>query len=249
MGSYHKSLAGIGAVTLVGAGAEPDTADMALVTSLKLNIEEEDVDLESGEDLDIIDSFKSSRKIGGDLEVDEFSAKLLKFATAGVTTSAGSKVGFVHTAAIPTTPFTITVPDAANWDTDLVVVDLTAGKQLTRIAAAGTPTTGQYKVTAGVYTFAAADTGHDTFIRGRKAVAGAGVQALVAAAAAGAAADLWQLHYYNTKNGKSSGFYVPAARIFGLNTAFERKGWSKTSLKWKAVKPASGSILYTWTPE
>lgn len=63
-----------------------------------------------------------------------------------------------ETAAIPTTPYEITVAGSADFTQDLGVKftnGALAGQQL--IAVTGTPTTGQYSVTAGVYTFAAAD--------------------------------------------------------------------------------------------
>lgn len=66
-------------------------------------------------------------------------------------------------AAIPTTPFTITptVPNSGTWAVDLGVTN-SNGVPMTRVASA--PATGQYSVAAGVYTFAAADTGQTVFI-------------------------------------------------------------------------------------
>lgn len=66
-------------------------------------------------------------------------------------------------AVIPATPFTITptVPAGGTWAADMGVRN-SAGVPLTRVAAA--PATGQYSVAAGVYTFAAADTGLTVFI-------------------------------------------------------------------------------------
>lgn len=51
--------------------------------------------------------------------------------------------------------YTVTVANSANWTTDLGVRNVTSGKPMTRVASG--PTTGQYSVAAGVYTFAAAD--------------------------------------------------------------------------------------------
>jgi len=64
---------------------------------------------------------------------------------------------------IPTTPFTITptVPSSGTWVKDLGVRD-TNGLPMTRVASA--PAAGQYSVAAGVYTFAAADTGKKVYI-------------------------------------------------------------------------------------
>lgn len=60
---------------------------------------------------------------------------------------------------IPATPFQVT-PDQLNgpWAQDAGVVNGTTGVAMVKVAS-GTPTAGQYKVAAGIYTFAAADTG------------------------------------------------------------------------------------------
>jgi len=65
--------------------------------------------------------------------------------------------------AIPATPFTITIapPSSGTWTRDLGVRDAN-GNPMTRVASG--PATGQYSVAAGVYTFAAADTGLTVFI-------------------------------------------------------------------------------------
>lgn len=52
------------------------------------------------------------------------------------------------------TPWTVTVTNSATWANDLGV-QFAGGQQLTRVASG--PTTGQYSVSAGVYTFATAD--------------------------------------------------------------------------------------------
>lgn len=52
---------------------------------------------------------------------------------------------------------TPTVPGSGTWSKDLGVIDAATGYPLTRVASA--PAAGQYSVAAGVYTFAAADSG------------------------------------------------------------------------------------------
>lgn len=74
--------------------------------------------------------------------------------------------------AIPSTPFTITagatsdathikIPNTGTWFADLGVRNAN-GVEMTRVASG--PTTGQYSVAAGVYTFATADVGTIVFI-------------------------------------------------------------------------------------
>lgn len=64
----------------------------------------------------------------------------------------------------PSGPYTITpaVPNSGTWDHDLGVIG-TTGLPYKKVAP-GTPTAGQYCVTAGVYTFAAADAAKTVFI-------------------------------------------------------------------------------------
>ena len=71
-------------------------------------------------------------------------------------------MGYLHNAtdeagSIPTTPYQVTVTNSATWAEDLGVKYGATGVSLTKVASS--PTTGQYSVAAGVYTFAAADTG------------------------------------------------------------------------------------------
>lgn len=65
---------------------------------------------------------------------------------------------FGETGTIPATPFQITVVNGATFKEDLGVTVVATGLAMLRVASA--PATGQYSVSAaGVYTFAAADTG------------------------------------------------------------------------------------------
>ena len=75
--------------------------------------------------------------------------------------------------AIPATPFTITPtpPASGTFKNDMGVI-FDTGEQLTRVASA--PITGQYSMAAGVYTFAAADTLKNVYIKYTYSVATGG---------------------------------------------------------------------------
>jgi hypothetical protein len=82
---------------------------------------------------------------------------------SNVTPTANQKdVAFNEAGSIPTTPFQVTVTNSATFDQDLGVAFTLTGLQLTKVASG--PATGQYSVAAGVYTFAAADTGKAVLI-------------------------------------------------------------------------------------
>jgi hypothetical protein len=104
-------------------------------------------------------------KIAGKAQFAGINGATLNHLFFGQTLAAGI-IGIVNDVVgtvIPSTPFTITptVPNSGTWTLDLGVVD-SNGVPMTRVASA--PATGQYSVAAGVYTFAAADTGKTVFI-------------------------------------------------------------------------------------
>lgn len=99
-------------------------------------------------------------KLSFNAKLADIDIRMLASLFFGRTAAAGIR-GIVDNFAgsIPTTPFTITVtpPSSGTWATDLGARYASNGIPLTRVASA--PAAGQYSVAAGVYTFAAADTG------------------------------------------------------------------------------------------
>lgn len=104
-------------------------------------------------------------KISAKAKLAQFNGALINSLFFGQTLTAGivADVYDVTGSVIPTTPFQITptVPSSGTWSQDLGVRDAN-GITFTRVASG--PTTGQYSVASGVYTFATADTGKTVFI-------------------------------------------------------------------------------------
>jgi hypothetical protein len=104
-------------------------------------------------------------KVSGKAKFAQVNGASLNSLFFGQTLSNGivSNVYDTTGTAIPTTPYQITptVPSSGTWSADLGVRNA-SGRPMTRVASA--PATGQYSVAAGVYTFAAADTGLTVFI-------------------------------------------------------------------------------------
>jgi hypothetical protein len=104
------------------------------------------------------DVARAKAKITGKAKFARFSAKLVNDLFFGQTLAVGQiKVALDETATVPTTPFQVTVTNAAQFREDLGVMYSTNRKPLVRVAAG--PTVGQYAVNTGtgIYTFAAAD--------------------------------------------------------------------------------------------
>lgn len=104
-------------------------------------------------------------KVAGKAKVASVNGLQFNSIFFGQTLAAGTYAAVYDTtgALVPTTPFQITptVPGSGTWAADLGVINA-SGLVMTRVASG--PTTGQYSVAAGVYTFAAADVGIRMFI-------------------------------------------------------------------------------------
>ncbi len=104
-------------------------------------------------------------KIDCKAHIASINGAMLNTIFFGQTTSAAGLADYHDSTgtAIPSTPYQITPtpPSSGTWSADLGV-RRGDGTLLTRVASA--PATGQYSVSAGVYTFAAADTGVTVFI-------------------------------------------------------------------------------------
>ena len=106
-----------------------------------------------------VDQGRGKAKLAFSAKTADISIAALAALHFGIVPTVGIKLPALDVAGtIPATPFQLTpvVPNTGTWVGDLGVRN-TSGVNFTRVASA--PTTGQYSVSAGVYTFAAADTG------------------------------------------------------------------------------------------
>jgi len=112
-------------------------------------------------------------KISVKAKMGQVNGALFNGAFFGQTSTTGQDQYYqdITGTAIPATPFTITPPPPGSgvWAADMGVRNA-SGVPMTRVASA--PTTGQYMLSAGVYTFAAADTGLVVYIDYRYTITG-----------------------------------------------------------------------------
>lgn len=97
---------------------------------------------------------RGAGKISGKAKFANINADMLNDLFFQSTTAANEKRIAVNEAGTPTTN-TLTVANSATFLSDQGVYNTITGRFMTRVASG--PTTGQYSVSAGVYTFAAAD--------------------------------------------------------------------------------------------
>jgi hypothetical protein len=121
-----------------------------------------------------IDAARGKGKIGIKAKFAQVNGALLNSLFFGQTTTA-SLIGDYNDTTGTAIAATVTppVPNAGTWNTDLGVRD-SNGVPMTRVASA--PTTGQYSVAAGVYTFAAADVAKTAYIAFQYTAAAAGAK-------------------------------------------------------------------------
>lgn len=104
-------------------------------------------------------SAAGSASIKGTAKMGQVSGPLYSSLVLGVTPAAGTvSIAYAEAHNVPaSTPWTVTVTNSATFVADQGVVYAASGVPLTPVASG--PVAGQYSVAAGVYTFAAADTG------------------------------------------------------------------------------------------
>lgn len=112
-----------------------------------------------------VDAGRGKGKISGKSKVARLNGALMNSLVFGQGVTTGMLAYQYDTtgATIPSTPYTITptVPGSGTWAGDMGVKDAN-GNSMKRVASA--PAAGQYSLAAGVYTFAAADTGKTVYI-------------------------------------------------------------------------------------
>ena len=239
-----QPLFGTGLLTLTPAGTTPTPIQVAVLKDISFDISYTKKDLIGNLQFPV-DSAKGEGKFTGKAKSGFFAGGLISSILSGSTTTTGSTIGiFGETWAIPSTPFTVTVAQSATWVSDLGVYDATAMKFLTRVASA--PATGQYSVAAGVYTFAAADTGHNVQISYDYTSPTIGTTVKLTNQMMGAntvfGLKLYNNYQGNTNSAKSSGILIPAVVIPKLSLAFKNSDYMEKSIDLEVVADQYGNI-------
>jgi hypothetical protein len=243
--AYHKAFFGVGNISAIPSGANPTPVPIATVKGVTVEFKATDVPL-PGQYMVAQDRATTSIEITGTIQSADFSADMVSLVLPNTTTTTGTILPATHVAAIPTTPFTITVTNSATFDSEMSVVDLTAGKKLKRVESA--PATGEYSVAAGVFTFAAADTGHNVSIAYLYASAATGKTINATNQLAGTTTT-YILKAANSAVGKSNVIKLPAVSFNSLSLAFKNGDWSESNLGFSARADDSGNLFYGYLPE
>jgi hypothetical protein len=200
-----------------------------------------------------VDKAKAEVKWSGKFKTGYFAGGLIQAILAGSTSAVGNNMAILNEAwAIPSTPYQVTVAQSSKWVADLGVFDVTANKFLTCVASG--PVTGQYAVSAGVYTFAAADTTHNVQITYSYSSTTQGTTINYTNQVMGTNTTFgfrlfnnYQTNSAMANSAPGAGIYLPVVTIPKLSLAFKNTGFMEKSMDFEASAAASGAVATIWT--
>jgi hypothetical protein len=191
-----------------------------------------------------VDVARGKGKIGGKAKFARFNGLMLNSLFFGQTVSSSivSDVYDTTGAAIPATPFQITptIPSSGTWSRDLGVRNA-SGNPMVRVASA--PVTGQYSVAAGVYTFAAADTGLTVFIDFQYTATSTTAKKIVAQNVVMGAAPTFRADLLNTHSGSFIGLSLFSCVSTKLSMATKLDDYLIPEFDFSGFADASGNVL------
>lgn len=189
-------------------------------------------------------------KVSGKAKAAKINGAILNNIVFGQTVTNGIQSAVYDTtgATIPATPFTITptIPGSGTWLADLGVVGPN-GEVFTKVASA--PTANQYSVAAGVYTFAAADTGKKVFISFSYTGTSTTAPKSTVTNQLMGYAPTFKADLYMPYNGKSLLLSLPACISTKLTMATKLDDFMVPEFDFEAFADASGNVLSWATSE
>ncbi len=244
---------GLGQVALIPSGATPTPVPVALLTEAKVDFSYKEVEYRGNQQAPIETAF-AELEIKITAKTGNINGATLSSLLAGSTTATGGVLGVLAELwTIPATPYQVTVANGVTYADDLGVLDLTANKWLTRVAAG--PTTGQYALNSatGQYTFAAADTTHNLAINYSYTSASIGKSVALNNQLAGTT-PIFALALYNAYQiagtTRYHGLKFPAAVCPKLSLAFASTKYTEEDLSFSIRQDtASTKIVTAYTQE
>lgn len=189
-------------------------------------------------------------KMEGKAKVAQVSGTAINSLVFGQTMTSGLTGDYYDTAgsSIPLTPFAITVtpPLTGTWAYDLGVRDAN-GIPMTRVASA--PTAGQYSVAAGVYTFAAADTGKQVFISYQYTATSTTAKKSTVQNVLMGYAPVFKGDLFLPYAGKTMILTIPQCIVSKFTMATKQDDFSIPELAFSGFADSAGNALYWSTSE
>jgi len=190
-----------------------------------------------------VDQGRGKAKLSFSAKTADINAAALAALHFGITPVVGVKLPQLdYAATIPATPFAITptFPSTGTFLSDLGVMD-TSGNNYTRVASA--PTTGQYMMVAGVYTFAAADTGKAMLISSEYTATTGGIIVPMSNQLMGYSPS-FSCILYNDSKGSKLGLKLTNCQSDKLSLPFKNEDFAVADFGFMALDDGTGSAGY-----
>ncbi|MPS27563.1 MAG: hypothetical protein E2576_11020 [Alcaligenaceae bacterium] len=188
-----------------------------------------------------VDAATGTKSLTGKWTSGEYDPILYNALFFGETVSEGSlllvpdEVGTVADAAI-------TVSGAATFDRALSV-KTTGGVALVQVGASDTPAAGEYKVSNGVYTFAAATADGTKFLISYTKTSVEGQTVSLSNRDAGDTVSFEGRFWKKSRSGKTFGMIAPSCIMSSLDLPFKQNDYLLPAAEFTITTPAVGSIL------
>jgi hypothetical protein len=163
----------------------------------------------------------------------------------GITPSSGQlATAFAEAGSVPaSTPYTVTVANAASFVDDEGVVYAATGLPLTKVTSS--PSTGQYSVVAGVYTFNAADAGMSVLTTYTYTIASAGQQINVTNPLIGTTPS-FQALFYTTFQGQAVTLKLNNCTASKLSFGTKLEDFVMPEFDFSCFADAAGNVM-SWS--
>lgn len=152
---------GPGAAWKIDGDAVPTPISFGVAQSIGVDFSANNKDL-YGQGVLPVTVGRGQIKVGGKIQFAQFNGRMIRDFFGSSMAAGQTLVAQNEAHPIPATPYQVTVTQSATFTVDLGVQNAATGVPLTAVASS--PATGQYSHSAGVYTFAAADTGNNVVI-------------------------------------------------------------------------------------
>ncbi len=184
-------------------------------------------------------------KTTGKAKVARISGLAFAHLFYGVTPVAGQlATAFAEAGTIPaSSPFTLTVANAGEYSDDNGVVYLATGFPLTKVAT--TPDAGEYSVSAGVYSFNAADTAKAVLVSYTYSVIGSGHKLMVTNQLLGTT-PTFQAQFYTTFQGQAVSLKLNNCTSSKLSFKTKLEDFVMPEFDFSCFADAAGNVM-TWS--
>lgn len=188
---------------------------------------------------------RGTMKTTGKAKVARISGLAFASLFYGVTPSAGQlATAFAEAATVPAaTPYTVTPANSVTFVDDSGPVYAATGLPLTRVASA--PIVGQYTLSGGVYTFAAADAGKAVLLTYTYQIAASGQKFAVTNALTGTT-PTFQAQFYTTFQGQAVSLKLNNCTSSKLSLHTKLEDFVIPEFDFSCFADATGTVM-TWS--